>query len=444
MIAKKEGMTHAETIEKLCSLRNHGSKFGIDRMRLLSEAIGAPQKHFPAIHLAGTNGKGSTSAMLESILRSKGLRVGLYTSPHLVKLGERIQVNRAPLDDAAICAYAEKLYAASSRFGKPGDEDFPSFFELMTAMAFLRFSETHCDAAVIETGLGGRLDATNILQPKVCAITSIGLDHCDMLGGTIEAVAAEKAGIIKPGVPAVLGCVPKAAERVIRSVAHEKGAPLFSVRERFGDDTDAYPQTNLFGDHQRRNAATATLVAEIFFRETRNEAAGDISAALNTVCWPARWERRKLEDGRELIIDVAHNAECAVALDAMLSAHIEKTGTRPSLIVGVLGTDRAQPILRVIAKHAGRIFLVRPAQDRACSLADLRACIPADFSGSIFESDVATLFPGKGYCALETQPGESIIVAGSCYLAGEVIAALAGNAADSEQDLQDKLPNAKP
>ena len=162
------------------------------------------------------------------------------------------------------------------------------------------------------------------------------------------------------------------------------------------------------------------------------------------MCWPARWERRELEDGRELIIDVAHNAECSVALDAMLSAHIEKTGTRPSLIVGVLGTDRAQPILRVIAKHAGRIFLVRPAQDRACSLADLRACIPADFSGNIFESDVATLFPGKGRCALETQPGESLIVAGSCYLAGEVIAALAGNAADSEQNLQDKLPSAKP
>lgn len=433
-------MTHAETIEKLCSLRNHGSKFGIDRMRLLSEAIGAPQKHFPAIHLAGTNGKGSTSAMLESILRGSGLRVGLYTSPHLVKLGERIQVNRTPLSDGEICAYAEKLYAAAERFGKPGDEDFPSFFELMTAMAFLRFAEKQCDVAVIETGLGGRLDATNILQAKVCAITSVGLDHCDMLGDTIEAIAAEKAGIIKPGVPVVLGCVPAAAERIIRAVAAEKNAPLVSVRERFGDEIDAYPQTNLFGEHQRRNAATASLAAEIFFRETQRAAPENFSDALQNVSWSARWEKRTLEDGRELIIDVAHNAECAAALDSMLSAHLAKAGMRPSMIVGVLGNDRARPILRVVAKHASRIILVRPAQDRACSLADLRACIPTDFSGSIVESDVATLFPGAGHCALKTQANESLIVAGSCYLAGEVIAALAGTNNDEGAALQDKLP----
>ena len=433
-------MTHAETIEKLCSLRNRGSKFGIDRMRLLSDAIGAPQKHFPAIHLAGTNGKGSTAAMIESMLRGNAMRVGLYTSPHLVKLGERIQVNRKPLSDEAICLYTEKLYNAAKQFGKPGDEDFPSFFELMTAMAFLHFSSEKCDAAIIETGLGGRLDATNILNPKVCVITSIGLDHCDMLGNTIEAVAAEKAGIIKANTPVVLGCVPAEAERVIRSTAGQKSAPVFSVRERFGDAITAYPQTNLFGDHQRKNAATALLAAEVFFREMQMPVPADFSEALKNIYWPARWEQHKLRDGRELIIDVAHNAECAVALDSMLAKHFVATGTRPTIIAGVLGIDRARPILSTLAKHAKQIVLVRPSQDRACTIEELRACIPTEFCGEIRESDIATLFPRAGTCTLTTREHESLIVAGSCYLAGEVLAALAGTSSEEGAALQDKLP----
>lgn len=433
-------MTQAEIIEKLCSLRNHGSKFGIDRMRLLSDVVGEPQKHFPAIHLAGTNGKGSTAAMIEAILRGNGLRVGLYTSPHLVKLGERIQVNREPLSDAEICLYAEKLYAAAAVFGKPGDEDFPSFFELMTAMAFLRFAEKACDVAVVETGLGGRLDATNILLPKVCAITSIGLDHCDMLGDTLEQIGAEKAGIIKPGVPVVLGCVPAEAERVIRAIAAEKSAPVISVRERFGDAVEAYPQTNLLGEHQRRNAATAVLVAEVFARETRKTLAADFAPFLQNVVWQARWEKRTLKDGRELIIDVAHNGECALALDGMLEAHYEKTQTRPTIIAGVLGIERARPILRAIGRHARRIVLVRPAQDRACTLEELRACVPPEFAGEILESDTAALFPEAGVCSLETRENESLIVAGSCYLAGEVCAALAGAGGQADSALQDKLP----
>lgn len=433
-------MTHAETIEKLCSLRNHGSKFGIDRMRLLSKAVGAPQKHFPAIHLAGTNGKGSSAAMLESIFLGNGLRVGLYTSPHLVRLGERIRVNRQALSDEKICLYTKKLYTAATPFGKPGDEDFPSFFELMTAMAFLHFAEEKCNVAVVETGLGGRLDATNILRPKVCVITSVGLDHCEMLGNTIEAIAAEKAGIIKEGVPVVLGCVPAAAERVIRAVAAEKKAPLVSVRERFGKAIENYPQSNLFGDHQRRNAATAQLAAEIFFREMQMPVPADFSESLRTVCWSARWERRRLHDGRELIIDVAHNAECAGALDAMLAKHFEERGARPTIIAGVLGVERARPILRTISKHARRIVLVRPSQDRACTLEELRSCIPTEFRGEISESDIASLFPDAGNCSLATAENESLIVAGSCYLAGEVIAALAGTSNREGAALQDKLP----
>lgn len=436
-------MNHAEIIEQLCSLRNRGSKFGLERMRRLCAELGDPQKRFASIHLAGTNGKGSTAAMLEAILRDNGLRVGLYTSPHLVKLGERIQVNRTALADDAICTYTQRLYAAARVFGKPGDDEFPSFFELMTAMAFLHFAESECDVAVIETGLGGRLDASNVLAPSVCAITSIGLDHCDMLGDTLEKIAAEKAGIIKAQTPLVLGRVPAEAERVIREIASEREAPVSAVRERFGEALDAYPQSRLDGDHQRCNAATAWLAAESFFRRSKHTPVKNFAESLKTVIWAARWDVRTLADGRMLILDVAHNAECAGALDALLSDHLKRSGTPPTVIAGVLGLDRARPIMQVLARYARRLVLVRPAQDRACSLEELRACIPENFNGEILESTLDEIFPGGNVCALATRENEALIVAGSCYLAGEVLASLAGTPGGSEAALQDKLPSAK-
>lgn len=412
-------------------------------MRRLCAELGNPQKKFASIHLAGTNGKGSTAAMCEAILRENGLRVGLYTSPHLVRLGERIQINRVPLGDDAICAYTQRLYAAARSFGLPGSAEFPSFFELMTAMAFLHFSESACDIAVIETGLGGRLDASNVLAPEVCAITSIGLDHCEMLGNTLEAIAAEKAGIVKAETPLVLGCVPESAESVIREIAAEKNAPLVSVRERFSGDRDAFPQTNLSGEHQRRNAATALLATQCFFEKNKISPQKKPEEVLKTIVWAARWETRTLADGRSLIIDVAHNAECANALDALLSEHVRKTGTRPTIIAGVLGADRAAPILRVLARHAQELVLVRPAQDRACTLGELRNLIPENFGGKIREAEIADIFPGGNVCSLATPGNAALIVAGSCYLAGEVLAALGGNPGGSETFFQDRLTAGK-
>ena len=429
--------TDAGTLEELCALRNHGSKFGIDRMRLLAEALGEPQKNFPSLHLAGTNGKGSTAAMLENILRAHGLRVGLYTSPHLLKLGERIQVNREPLSDEEILAETETLRRIAARFGAPGNEDYPSFFEFMTAMAFRRFARERCDAAVLETGLGGRLDATNIVVPEVCAITSVGRDHTDMLGNTLREIAREKAGIIKPGVPVVIGKLPSDAEEEIRATARERGADVVSVREIF-PNADALPRTNLFGEHQRGNAGTAWLAAKIFLEKTGRRF--DESAtrdALASVVWRARWEKIPLADGREIILDVAHNEEGAAAIDRSLAALVAATGTRPQIVTGVLGEERARALISVFAKHAAALHFVRPNQERACTFAELARCVPADFRGEVSETSVAELFPRAGTCALPTPRGETIVVAGSCYLAGEVLAALAGTHADS--GLQDKF-----
>lgn len=444
LLFSKKKMTTAEKIERLCALRNHGSKFGIDRMRLLAKAIGEPQNDVPLIHLAGTNGKGSTAAMLESILRAHGLRVGLYTSPHLLKLGERIQIDRVPLSDEEICAETESLRAAAAQFGKEGDEDYPSFFEFMTATAFRRFARERCGAAVIETGLGGRLDATNIVVPVVSVITSVGLDHTEMLGGTLREIAREKAGIIKPGVPAVIGFLPEDAEEEIRAVARERGSRVVSVREAFcNENSDTpLPETNLFGEHQRGNAAAALLAAEIFFAKTEKKFDAALARnALKNVVWRARWEKIPLADGRTLILDVAHNAEGAAAIGRSLDALARATGKRPQIVTGVLGVERARPLISVFSKYASALHFVRPQQERACSFAEMKSCVPADFRGKISETSVPALFPQKNVCALKTPDGEPLVVAGSCYLAGEVLAALAGTRAES--NLQDKLPTAK-
>ena len=211
----------------LFGLKAAGMKFGVDRMRILSALIGHPERAVPCVHVAGTNGKGSVSAMLEAILRASGQRTGLYTSPHLVRLGERVQVNRTPLSEGEIAAFTRELQPVADRIASDGGiDDRPSFFEFMTAMAFLKFARARCDVSVIEVGLGGRLDATNIVEPEVCVVTSIGLDHCEMLGSTLEAIAAEKAGIIKPGRPVVMGRMPPEAEAALRRVASAKARGL--------------------------------------------------------------------------------------------------------------------------------------------------------------------------------------------------------------------------
>ncbi len=220
--------------EYLFSLKAQGPKFGIDRMRALVAALGHPELAVPTIHVAGTNGKGSVAAMLEAMFHAAGWRTGLYTSPHLVRLGERVQVDRQILTEAEIVAYVRELAPVAAQLAAANSDEHPSFFEFMTAMAFWQFQRRQCDIGIVEVGMGGRLDATNVVSPQVAVITSIGLDHCDMLGDSLEAIAAEKAGIIKQGCPVVIGRLPAPAERGIRGVAAAQRAPGASRRRRFG------------------------------------------------------------------------------------------------------------------------------------------------------------------------------------------------------------------
>jgi dihydrofolate synthase/folylpolyglutamate synthase len=418
-------MTPAETLRWLTGLRNLGSRLGVERMRLLSARLGRPELAAPCIHVAGTNGKGSTCAMIEAIQRAHGRRTGLYTSPHLVAIGERIQVDRKALADAEVVAHAERLRPHYEAIRAQDPEDAPTFFELITAAAFLEFAARRVDVAVLETGLGGRLDATNVCAPEVCVITSIGLDHQEYLGSTHAAIAGEKAGIIKPGVPVVIGYVPPEAEAVIVARARAVGAPAYFVRDRF---PQGLPETSLPGEHQRRNAGAALLACELATRLPVDEAKA--RAALLGVEWAGRWQSHRLADGRRLIIDGSHNEEGARVVEPLLASL-----PAPTVIAGALGAERARPLIETAARHAARLVLVRPDNERACSVDELAALVPADYRGEVRRASVADLFPSPATCSAE---GETVVVLGSLYLVGEVLARVRGQGLPDAW--QDRLP----
>lgn len=412
----------AAVADYLFGLKPRGAKLGIDRMRLLADELGHPETRTPVVHIAGTNGKGSVAAMIEAVLRAAGWKVGLYTSPHLLHVGERVQVNRGPLTSEEVTAYVRELDVAADRVAAlAGAEDRPSFFEYMTAMAFLQFARTRCDIAVMEVGLGGEFDATNIVTPEASVITSIGLDHCEYLGNTIEEIAATKAGIIKAERPVVLGRVPAEAEVVIRRTAQGRGATVWSVREIFGDDVERYPETNLAGEYQRWNAATAALVARVLAPRWRTDET-TVARALKSVRWSGRWERTKVGE-RVVVLDASHNPEGAAVLERNLAQLARETGRKPIVVVGVLGADRAKPLLTTIAGHAEEIYLVVPNQPRATSYEELERVLPGEALARTKRATLEGIFPGGDVCALGG-PNDVIVVTGSIYLLGEVMARL--------------------
>lgn len=414
----------AETCRYLYALRNQGSKYGLERMQALVSALEFPQRRFPLIHVAGTNGKGSVCAMLEALYRESGYKTGLFTSPHLVHLGERIQVNRTPLEETQITEYTHRMRPLCKRADLP-----PTFFEYMAAMAFVHFAETEVDIACIETGLGGRLDATNVVDPELSIITSISLDHCELLGDTRTAIAREKGGIIKPGKPVLLGCLPPEAESELRRIASERGSPLYLVRERF-PDPKSLPHTNLGGQFQRWNAALAIYATEILkarFPVTYRD-------ALQSIDWPGRWQRIQLTD-RELILDATHNPEGAAAL----AQNLRTLKTPPIIIAGTLGEDRGRSLIQAIAPLARELILVEPDQPRATPAATLRQFLPPDFKKSVHEASLSSLFPEPHNCAVGA-PGDTILVTGSIYLIGEVMARLLNRSPTKMNfQLQDRL-----
>jgi dihydrofolate synthase/folylpolyglutamate synthase len=403
-------MTYAETIEFLYGLRLFGTKLGLANTVRLAELAGSPHQRLRFIHVAGTNGKGSVCAMLESIYRESGLRTGLFTSPHLVEFGERIQVNRQPIPQADIVRLVEKIRAWIRVF--PAEEH-PTFFEVVTILALLYFEEQGCELVIWETGMGGRLDATNIVTPLASVITNIHYDHQKWLGTTLEAIAAEKAGIIKPRVPVFTATEAPEALEIIRSTALDRGCACTVVSPADAEGVrGSVARLPLPGAHQRLNAALALAVVNgLQAKLPVSEQQG--RDGLAQVQWAGRQQLVRLEGGRLLLLDGAHN----IAGVETLAAGIREAfgDDKPCLILGMLQDKDWRQMCHRLAPVAGRIFLVPVASDRTAGTADLAAACRA--LGRAQVSEFASLAAAWEAAACESR----LVIAGSLYLVGEAM-----------------------
>ena len=420
-------MRYADALRFLYDLRWFGLKLGLENTRRLAALAGNPHERLRFIHVAGTNGKGSTCAMIESIYRSAGMRVGLFTSPHLVSFGERIQVDRVPLTELEVVRLVEEMRDLLAEF--PRDHS-PTFFEVVTVMAFKHFVASGCQLVVLETGMGGRLDATNIVNPLASVITNVQLDHQQWLGNTISEIAGEKAGIIKPGAPALTASDDPAALEVIRQVAASNRSPLTEITpaQALQPPLDSV-MLPLLGDHQRLNAALAvatvrTVAAQANLAESRPgaEAFGplqsitdrDLSAGLRSVRWPGRLQIFESPGGQITLLDGAHNPAGVAAIAAAVKKHFP--GQHPTLIAGILRDKDWAEMCDALAGIGSTIAFV--------PVASLRTAAPEELAQSLARSHpevrVRTCLSLEEGLASTTE-APLRIVTGSLYLIGQAL-----------------------
>ncbi len=401
-------MTYAEAVQHLYDLQLFGARFGLDVPERLAELAGRPQDKLRFIHVAGTNGKGSVCAMLEAVFRAAGLKTGLYTSPHLVSFTERLQVNRANIPRVDVVRLVERLRPMMASF--PPDEH-PTFFEVVTVMALMWFAEQRVDIVVWETGLGGRLDATNIVTPLVSVITSIGLDHEKWLGETPALIAGEKAGIIKAGVPVVTGVTQPEPLAVIEAVAAARNARLTKVPPGKNGIAGS-ANLSLIGSHQRHNAA----VAEAALRAVAtafpiNDDA--IRFGLENTFWPGRLQRLQ-RGGQLLLLDGAHNPQGAAALAETLWEDF--AGRSPALIFGAMKDKDVSTILGLLAPLGGRIVATKISSERALPAGELaRLCLRANPSATVSEAQ------SVGDALEQVRDEPFVLLTGSLYFVGEAL-----------------------
>jgi len=419
-------MTYAETIHFLYGLNLFGANFGLGPTQKLAALIGNPQDRLRFIHVAGTNGKGSTCAMLESIYRAAGLRVGLFTSPHLVSFRERIEVNRQCIPEADVVRLVNEVRLANH-------ENAATLFEFTTVMALKFFGEQACDLVIWETGLGGRLDATNIVAPLASVITNIALDHQQWLGDTVEKIAAEKAGIIKPGIPVLTATAEPGALAVIENVAWLNHAPLTRVNLSPSTPAGLLEILPLAGDHQKLNAALAlATVAVLQDQIPVSEPA--LRAGLAAVSWPGRLQTIRQPDGRLILLDGAHNLAGAEVLIRALAKYFP-AGKR-TLVLGILQDKDREEICRLLAPLAEKIITVPVASSRTADPAELAGvCRSAHPSAQVLCAD--SLRAGLA----QTSGDPLVVLTGSLYLVGEALELLGVSpAGQAERGLNEWRP----
>lgn len=425
-------MNYSEALSYIEGLNIFGIKLGLSRINKLLELLGLPQDRYSTIHVTGTNGKGSTAAMIAGILCRSGIHTGFYSSPHLVSYTERVRVDgeNIPEQDFADCVLTiketiDKMVAA-------GDEC-PTQFEVLTALAFVYFAKRHVEYAVIEVGLGGLLDSTNVITPEIAVITNVTFEHADKCGGTLEGIARHKAGIIKDGVPVVTAATGMSLE-IIRATAEEKNADVFVYDEDFsakfiamagqnqkiafssallGMNDEPY-ELHLLGVHQVENAALAIMTANLIHNVDARVTATTIGDALKLVSWPARFERLEIE-GEKVIVDGAHNPAGMKVLRESLDKYYPTE--KRVFLLGILKDKDISSMLSILLRTEDEVIVTVPNSDRAPNIAELSKAAKnyAAKVEPIEKNDVALTR------ALELTTAEHILVmAGSLYLVGGV------------------------
>ncbi len=452
--------TYQQAVARLLSLAdferkaraNESPDFHIKRTSMLLEGLGDPHRDVPAIHIAGSKGKGSTCAMIASALAANGLRTGLFISPHLHRMTERFSVNGLPISEAEFVSLFERIWPVAERIHARGDSGMVSVFEFQTAMAFLHFAQIDADAMVIEVGLGGRLDSTNVLTPEVSVITPVGFDHVAILGDTLAKIAVEKAGIIKPGVPVVVAKQDLEADEVITATAVAHSAPLTrssAVEILSADPNGLGPQLlrlrsansdyaiklPLLGEHQLVNVSTAVAALDAFSANTHSLDPELSAAGISAVKWPGRVQ--VVEAGPPmLIVDGAHNDDSAVALRATINRHFGLPH-QPVLVLGSTGGHDPLAVARAFSDLQPRVVVTRSRHPKAVE--------PLDFAEALRRDKIDVLAVTKTtHDALETarraalqgDGGELIVAAGSLFVAAEVIEAVTGIEPEIYPDLR--------
>ena len=394
-------------LEDLASRRRFGIRPGLETIRAVCASLGDPQLSVSAIHVAGTNGKGAVCVLMDAALRAAGFRVGRYTSPHLVRVNERFFLDGAPVGDDALERLSERVSRSLNPQPSTLNPDL-TFFEALTAVAFVLYAEAKVDYAVLECGLGGRLDATNVCRPELCVITKIGLDHCDWLGDTVEKIAAEKAGIVKPGVPVVLGRNDAVVRAVVETRAHEVGAP-FHYAPDLADERELPPGLSLPGAFNRENAVTALAALKVLFGESR-DGREPVRRGFAEAVWPGRFQRVG-----NVIVDGAHNPPAAAALSESLS----DAGLRQvDLIAGFCGDKDVDKVLSVLAPSVRKGYAVRTNNPRSLSAETTTEKMRAVGIDAVACDSLADALDRAGRSDLPT------LVCGSLFLAGEALVEL--------------------
>ncbi len=429
-------MTYQEALDYIHQFVHYGRRYqerrrdiGLDRMRRLLALVGDPHKALHAVHIAGSKGKGSTAAMVEAILRAAGYKTGLYTSPHLHTFRERIRINGDFISREEVVQLVERLRPAIETIGDP------STFEVITAMAFLHFAQQDIDWAVLEVGLGGRIDATNVVQPDICAITPLSYEHTDLLGHTLSLIAWQKAGIIKRGVPVVIAPQVEEARRVLLDVAANTGVGLIEVPKKWqvepvdhqfdGQTFRAWPsdatnqvvtyRLSLLGEHQLINAATVLAVVEQLREQGAVISEEAVRIGLRTARWPGRLEI--LNQRPALVVDSAHNKDSARKLYRALRGWFPDH-RKFTLIFGASRDKDIDGMLEVLTPLADRILVTQSYHPRAAAAEELLARVPeAARSRTEVHKEIADALE---FAWRNAGPDDLIFVTGSIFVVAGV------------------------